>query len=59
MSNIETEKLIIEAAKKKFTELGINRTTVNDIAEEAGMTRKTMFLYFSLKEEMAYKVMLS
>lgn len=59
MSNIETEKLIIEAAKKKFTELGISRTTVNDIAEEAGMTRRTMYRYFSSKEEMAYQVMLS
>jgi AcrR family transcriptional regulator len=59
MSNIETEKIIIEAAKKKFTELGIARVTMNDIAEEAGLTRRTIYRYFASKEEMAYQVMLS
>ncbi len=45
------EKAIIEAAVKVFSRYGVKRTTMNDIAAEAGIARQTLYNAFSNKDE--------
>lgn len=47
---IETSARITEAASRLATERGIARTTIDDIAAEAGIGRATFFRYFESKE---------
>lgn len=42
---------IIEAAIRVFTRYGVKRTTMNDIAAEAGIVRQTLYNAFSNKDE--------
>lgn len=42
---------VIEAAKVVFLRYGFRRVTMNDIAEEAGMSRPALYLVFPNKEE--------
>ena len=41
-----------DAANRLFAEGGVAQTTVRDIAEAAGVTERTLFRYFSSKEEL-------
>lgn len=43
------EEHIIEAAMRLFTRYGVKRTGMNDIAEEAGLSRQTLYNSFSNK----------
>ena len=42
--------IILKAAEKLFLQKGIEKTTMNDIAQEAGIGIATLFRYFSKKE---------
>jgi AcrR family transcriptional regulator len=42
---------ILEAARKVFSKKGFNGTTVDDIAEAAGVAKGTVYLYFRSKRE--------
>lgn len=42
---------ILEAATRVFTRYGVKRTTMNDIAEEAGIVRQTLYNVFKNKDE--------
>jgi AcrR family transcriptional regulator len=42
---------ILEAARRVFARDGYNDTTVDDIAEEAGLAKGTVYLYFPSKQE--------
>jgi len=42
---------ILEAARKVFSKKGFNDTTVDDIAEAAGVAKGTVYLYFRSKRE--------
>ncbi|MEM8788359.1 MAG: helix-turn-helix domain-containing protein [Pseudomonadota bacterium] len=42
---------IIEAAKGLFLRYGVKRTGMNDIAEEAGISRQTLYKAFANKDE--------
>lgn len=44
-----TRRLLVEASIDVFTDLGYARTTVQDIAERAGMTRATFYKHFASK----------
>ncbi|PLP61267.1 TetR family transcriptional regulator [Mesorhizobium loti] len=48
-----SKKLILEAADAAFREFGFENTSVEDIAERAGLTRKTVYNLFGSKEEIA------
>ena len=37
---------ILEAAQAVFSELGFDRTTLNDVAERAGVTKGAVYHYF-------------
>ena len=47
----ERDKAIIEAATRMFTRYGVKRTSMNDIAREAGISRQTLYNAFSNKDE--------
>ena len=37
---------IIESARELFTRYGYKKVSMNEIAEEAGVTKKTVYSYF-------------
>jgi AcrR family transcriptional regulator len=43
---------ILNAAKKLFTNYGFKKVSMDEIASEAGVTKKTVYTYFSSKEEL-------
>ncbi|MGI9489036.1 MAG: TetR/AcrR family transcriptional regulator [Geminicoccaceae bacterium] len=47
----EREEKIIEAAVQLFSRYGVKRTSMNDIAAEAGIARQTLYNAFSNKDE--------
>lgn len=47
----EREELIIQAAFRVFLRYGIKRTSMNDIAQEAGIARQTLYNAFPNKDE--------
>lgn len=48
----DRENQIISAALKLFFRYGMGRTTMNDIAREAGMSRQTVYAAFANKEDL-------
>ena len=45
------EENIVEAAIRLFSRYGVKRASMNDIAEEAGIARQTLYNAFSNKDE--------
>jgi AcrR family transcriptional regulator len=50
--NDERQQQILDAAAAVIIRLGYDKTTMRDIAEEAGASRGTVYLYFNGKEEL-------
>lgn len=48
----ETQERILAAAAQVITRLGYDKTTMSDIAAEAALSRRTVYLYFKGKEEL-------
>lgn len=46
------EKQILNAAEKLFNKYGYKRVSMDEIAKEAGVTKKTVYSYYSSKEEL-------
>lgn len=47
----EVKSAILEAAKRVFQKWGLNKTTMEDIAHEAGKGKSTLYYYFNSKDE--------
>ncbi|MDR3597319.1 TetR/AcrR family transcriptional regulator [Clostridium sp.] len=47
---------IIDAAEKLFFSKGYSNSTMDEIAKEAGFTKRTLYSYFTSKEEMYEKI---
>lgn len=47
----EVKQVILEAAKRAVVKWGLNKTTMEDIAHEAGKGKSTLYYYFKSKEE--------
>lgn len=47
-----TRQQIIDAAREVFLRHGVNRTTLQDIAKQAGVTRGAVYWHFSNKHEL-------
>ena len=45
----EAETRICQAAFESFQRLGVDKTTMSDIAKAAGITRPTLYKYFKNK----------
>ena len=50
--NDERQRQILDAAAAVIIRLGYDKATMSDIAEEAGASRRTVYLYFKGKEEL-------
>ncbi|AZO95878.1 TetR/AcrR family transcriptional regulator [Halocella sp. SP3-1] len=48
----DTKDMITDAALRLFADRGYAETSMSSIAEEAGVSKGTLYLYFSSKEEM-------
>jgi AcrR family transcriptional regulator len=48
-----TADRILDATERLLGRFGFNKTTVDDIATEAGVSKRTIYLYFAGKEEVA------
>ncbi len=51
-SNDERQQQILDAAAAVIVRLGYDKATMTDIAEEAGTSRRTVYLYFKGKEQL-------
>lgn len=47
----EVESAIKDAARRVFIKWGLNKTTMEDIAQEAGKGKSTLYYYFKSKED--------
>lgn len=50
------EELIIEAALRRFTHFGFNKTTFSEIAKDLGISQQSLYYYFSDKKSLIVKV---
>ncbi len=50
------KQMLLETAFNLFTSKGINETTIQDIASEAGMAKGTFYLYFKDKYDLIEKL---
>lgn len=50
--NDKRQNQILAAAAELIIRLGYDKTTMSDVAEEAGLSRRTIYLYFKGKEEL-------
>jgi AcrR family transcriptional regulator len=48
----DTKEKILVAAIQRFSKFGYRRTSINDVAEEAGLARATVYLYWRKKEDL-------
>jgi len=48
----ERRKILIEAAEKVFVDVGYSAASVDDIAKQAGMSKKTLYQLFEAKEDL-------
>ena len=51
------KEAIIAGALKVFNQLGIDKTTMDQIAKESGFGKATLYYYFSSKEEVFIEIM--
>lgn len=50
------EAKILERCERLFMRYGIKSVTMDDVARELGMSKKTLYQYFENKEELVHKV---
>jgi AcrR family transcriptional regulator len=48
----DTRERILVAAIERFSKFGYRRTSINDVAEEAGLARATVYLYWRRKQDL-------
>ena len=53
----ERTQQILEAAVNAFVQLGMANTRMEDIAQEAGLSKGTIYLYFKSKEELIFAIL--
>ncbi len=51
MSISKTRQTLVDVARQLFAQKGLERTTMNDIATASGKGRRTLYTYFSRKED--------
>src|SRR5258708_2224359 len=48
----DSKEKILLAAIQRFSRFGYRRTSINDVAEEAGVARATVYLYWKRKQDL-------
>ena len=56
MSISKTRQKLVDVARQKSARNGFANTTMNDIAQASGKGRRTLYTYFSSKEDIYYAV---
>lgn len=56
IESAQTRKIIISAARKVFAERGVSRTTLAQVAKEAGVTRGAIYWHFENKPALFFAV---
>ena len=51
-NNAEREERILDAAAELFIHFGYDKTTVSDIASEAGISKAAIYLHFKSKDDL-------
>jgi len=54
----EVKKAILDAALRVFRKWGLNKTTMEDVAREAGKGKSTLYYYYKSKDEIFYAVVI-
>ena len=59
--NVSAERIpqILNAALAVFAAKGLNRATMSDVAEAAGLSKATVYLYFKDKDDLIYFALLT
>jgi AcrR family transcriptional regulator len=57
-ARLDTATRILDAAFHRITEVGLSRTTVEDVARAAGLTRQTIYRYFPSKDRLVMELVL-
>jgi len=52
MSDLEIKKRIMETASEWFYRHGFSRVTMDELADKMGMSKKTLYKYFSSKDDL-------
>lgn len=52
MAEVEDKQRIVDVSSKRFMENGISKVTLDEIASELGMSKKTMYKFFPSKEDL-------
>ena len=58
MDNLEREQRILDTAVDLFVHYGFDKTTVSDIAREAGISKGAIYLHFKSKDELLERLIL-
>ncbi|MCE8170532.1 TetR/AcrR family transcriptional regulator [Porphyromonas gingivalis] len=56
MSVAKTRELMIDVARQLFARIGVEKTTMNDIADAANKGRRTLYTYFKSKKDIYFAV---
>ena len=56
MSDMDERDRILQAAARRFMELGISKVTIDEIASDLGMSKKTLYKHFPSKEDLLRNV---
>ena len=49
---------LMDSAEKLFVQNGFENTSIDEVAKEAGLTKRTLYQYFESKEDLFYAVVL-
>jgi len=55
-TRLEKREIIFDTAQKLFLQNGLFNTTMDQIAEASGLSRRTLYRYFDKREDLAYEV---
>jgi TetR/AcrR family transcriptional regulator, cholesterol catabolism regulator len=57
MEKIDIKQRIISSGKTQFARYGYNRVTTDDLARELGISKRTLYEYFSSKEKLFEEIL--
>jgi len=52
-----TRDVILDAAEKLVSHYGFRKTTIEDVAREAGVSKRTIYVYFATKEDVGMSLL--
>lgn len=57
-NKVQKKASLIDAAERLFSQKGFDGTSIDDVAKEAGLTKRTLYQYFTSKEDLFFAVTL-